>query len=126
MSSRYGRNKRREHRQQIEALRAENAEAQARARAAERRVATALEDGMDRVLAIRHLPQLTERIAVELARNYGPEIAEAAQELIRSGRRRSAMPVIDFTARVDVAEPTITVLRGRIKELHYNVAVSHF
>lgn len=125
MSSRYGRNQRRAHRQQLAEAQTALASAERRADVAERRTATAMEEGMNRLLQIKHLPEVVSRIGVELGRAYGPEVAEAAQKILQSDRRGPREPVW-LDARIDQQDFRVTVIRGVIKELHYNVAVSPF
>lgn len=123
MASRYGRNKRRAHRQEIERLEMEAQALQRRATMAERSYASAREEGMQHILRLRYLPQMVEDMARELSREYGPKVAEVAQQVMNSDRQ--SLRRIDLSASID-PQAFATVIRGVIPELRYNIAVSNF
>ena len=124
MSSRYGRNKRRAARERIAALERDLREATAKVQIVSQSYARAKEDGASEILRIQHLDQVTERLAYELTRAYGPKLMDAAHKLLASDRGRKP---IDIRAILDVNAtyaPEVWYVQGSIPSLHYRVALS--
>lgn len=118
---RYGRNQKRAHRERIAALEQELSNAEWRTRSAERRVATATSDAFRRY-AEQHefIAEAVKCISYELGRALAPRLVEPAEKILASHRQRS--PLLDLSADVRM-DDMVTVIRGEIPALRYNVAV---
>lgn len=95
-----------------------------RASRAERAIATAREDGANQILRTEFLPEMVKDISYHLAREYGPKIAEAAQQLTRTHRGYEPWK-IDLNARMDDISKE-TVIRGVIPELRFHMVTRVF
>lgn len=101
-----------------------SARATLRASRAERAIAAAKEEGANQILRTEFLPEMVKDISYHLAREYGPKIAEAAQQLTRTHRGYEPWK-IDLNAKIDdVARDT--VIRGVIPELRYHIVTRGF
>lgn len=132
MTSRYGRNQRREHRQKIAELeelaarrQREASLAQSQRRDAENRARTAMEDAMRSVIRQKPVIEATmERIGAELGRAMGPHFAEHVHRLKAADRERRTPNLVSFDAVVPMDKMRVSFIEGRVEPLHYRIAVS--
>lgn len=124
MSARYGRNKRRAAREALAAAEARAAQAEAKASVLQSRVASAMEDGMARILNDEgRISAAMGAITRELSRALPSELLPHAQKLLTAGVRRPSSP-LSFQAHVpmDATFETLDV-QGRI-DLRFAVRVA--
>jgi hypothetical protein len=124
MTSRYGRNQRRAHRQRIAELEVAATTAEHRARSAEARLSTAREDALRQL--VRSEPYVQEamrRVGSELGRAMGPHFAPHVEKLMQANQRRGPSP-IRFDAAVDPYEMTVSYIEGRIEPIVYRIALA--
>lgn len=124
MSKRYGRNQKRAHREEIERLTTELQRSSQRERLhkleASQSYANALGEFIKRG---DYIDYALRRMSEELARAYpSKELEEAARKIISS--RRDSPPVrFDAYAANDFSQMNVTVIRGEIPALRYNIQV---
>ena len=124
MTSRYGRNQRRAHRERIAELERAASAATGRAFAAERRLATAREDALRGLVKSEpFIRAAMERLGHALGREMGPHFAPHVEKLMQINQRRSPSPIA-FDAKVSPYEQTVSYVEGRIEPITYRVALS--
>jgi hypothetical protein len=122
VSSRYGRNQRREARQRIAALETELARSTGRLRGAEGRAEDARTLALNEYME-KHgmLKDAVENISFNLSRQLGPILRPHAEKIMAA--HRDSVPV-KFSARTVLQDHRdVTVIRGHIPALDWNVAL---
>lgn len=123
MANRYGRNQRRAARQRIAEVEAALAQATIERDAANYRSRAARELALeDYVEAHDLIKEAVREIGRELGRAFGPLAAPHVEKLMAAGRKPRRWP-LDLSARIEHHEREVTVLRGEIPAVNYNIAV---
>ena len=124
MSRRFGRNQRRAFRAKVAALEAGTAALERRARLAEARSADAYEKGMSHFLNSQYLPAAMYKLVGRLEESLRPELAKEAERILQAYESQPHVgSFLEFAARTDLMEPTVTVITARIPELRANIAI---
>lgn len=124
MTKRYGRNQRRKHRQEIEAL-TRNLE---RAEAARQRAASELRYAKDRAFqeyAANHdlLKTTSKALGDRIAMLLAPELERHASELMQQAAVHRPLLSLDSPNHGPSAEQKVQYIRGRIEPIEYTYAV---
>lgn len=129
MAKRYGRNQKRQHRQEIERLAVELNGANRDNRILQNRVSTARNDAFqDFVAQGDRINFGLECISRELGRAMGPHFEPHVKKLIESNKeyRRTSEPILSFSMVEDPIDFRVMRIEGRIAPLHYCIQVSTF
>ena len=126
MTSRYGRNQRRAHREQIAKLERDVSSAQWRASSAEGRLRDARQEAMrELVKSEPYVKEAMNRLGYELGRAMGPHFQPHVEKLMAMDQRRRSEAHIAFDASIRADQMTVSYIEGRIEPIVYRVAFAN-
>ncbi len=125
MSSRYGRNQRRKHRQEISELKSTVDFLLSRLRMADYRADNAKQEALNYFMENTGLMKhATDRVCYELGRAVGKELEPHARRLFETSKRKYDEAPIAFSMSATMLDRRIEVLRGEVRPLIYNIALA--
>lgn len=128
MAKRYGRNQKRQHRQEIERLGNELIDANRAYAVLQRRSASAKDDAFQEFVThsgrINHAMDLISR---ELGKAMGPHFAPHVAKLMESAKQQNrslSERFVSFSSMNDPVDFRVLRIEGRIEPIHYCIQVS--